>query len=307
MDELEPLRLAVVGTATSVQQVARRSGEFASFRATAEFPTADGTPSSLADWLDGEPTAEADAVCFIDEQSCSVALAEQSIGQGLHVWCAGPLTADTTMLDSVAAQAAAAGVTLVCGGAARYTSGAQLAADALASGNLGRLVCLRALQLGADPHARWPLGELLALANTLAGDAVATVYGQSAGKRHLSVSLSYTGGATALLALGAASGTPPLSELMMIGNRGAFYDTMAPTALLMLPAGDGDTAAYSEEDGGPVLGRWADQCARAVLAGDTPPVTPQLARQVAELMNHVERSVQNGVPVPASSAGESDE
>ena len=162
------------------------------------------------------------------------------------------------MLDSVAAQAAAANVTLVCGGAACYTSGARLAADALASGALGRLVCLRALQLGADPQARWPLAELLALANTLAADMVATVYGQSAGKRHLSISLSYVGGATALLALGAAPGTPPVNELMVLGNRGAFYDTMAATALLMLPAGDGDAGAYREEGrraGARTLGR----------------------------------------------------
>ena len=99
------------------------------------------------------------------------------------------------MLEAVAARAAAADVTLVCGGAAGYTGGARLAADALASGALGRLVCLRSLQLGSDPHARWPLAEQLALANSLAADTVTSVYAQSAGKRHLSVSLSYAGGA----------------------------------------------------------------------------------------------------------------
>ena len=236
MDEQKPLRLAVVGTATSVRQLARRSGEFASFRVTAEFAD-DGNSSEIGDWLDGEPTAQADAVCFLDEHVSSVALAEQSIARGLHMWCAGPLTDDVYLLDSVAAEAAAANVTLVCGGAALYTGGAGLAADALASGALGRLVCLRALQLGGDPQALWPLAEQLALANGLANDMVATVYGQSAGKRHLSVSVSYVGGATALLALGAAPGTPPVHELMVLGNRGAFYDTMASTALLMLPAG----------------------------------------------------------------------
>ena len=249
MDEQKPLRLAVVGTATSVRQLARRSGEFASFRVTAEFAD-DGNSSEIGDWLDGEPTAQADAVCFLDEHVSSVALAEQSIARGLHVWCAGPLTAEAGVLDAVAAEAAAANVTLVCGGAAGYTSSARLAADALASGAVGRLVCLRSLQLGGDPQARWPLAEQLALANTLAADMVATVYGQSAGKRHLSVSLSYVGGATALLALGAAAGTPPVHELMVLGNRGAFYDTMASTALLMLPAGEKDGGAYREEDAG---------------------------------------------------------
>ena len=297
MDEQEPLRLAVVGTATSVQQVARRSGEFASFRVTTEFPAADGVPSAVADWLDGEPTAAADAVCFLDEEVSSVALAEQSIARGLHVWCAGPLTGETDVLDAVAAQAAAADVTLVSGGAAGYTGGAQLAADALASGALGRLVCLRALQLGGDLQARWPLAEQLALANTFAADMAATVYGRSAGKRHLSVSVSYVGGATALLALGAAPGTPPVHELMVLGNRGAFYDTMASTALLMLPAGDGAGGAYREEDAGPALARWADQCVQAVVGSAAPPVTVEQAREVAELMNHIEQAVESGEPV----------
>ena len=201
------------------------------------------------------------------------------------------------MLESVAAQAAAANVTLVCGGAARYTSGARLAADALASGALGRLVCLRTLQLGGDPQALWPLAEQLALANTLAADMVATVYGQSAGKRHLSVSLSYVGGATALLALGAAPGTPPVHELMVLGNRGAFYDTMAATALLMLPAGEGDGGAYREEDAGPALARWADQCAQAAAGGAAPPVTVEQAREVVELMNYIEQAVESGEPM----------
>ena len=80
MDEQEPLRLAIVGTATSVRQLARRSGEFASFRVTAEF-AADSNPSAVGDWLDGEPTAQADAVCFLDEQVSSVALAERSIAR----------------------------------------------------------------------------------------------------------------------------------------------------------------------------------------------------------------------------------
>jgi predicted dehydrogenase len=296
MDEQKPLRLAVVGTATSVRQLARRSGEFASFRVTAEFAD-DGNSSEIGDWLDGEPTAQADAVCFLDEHVSSVALAEQSIARGLHVWCAGPLTAEADVLDSVAAQAAAADVTLVSGGAAGYTGGAQLAADALASGALGRLVCLRTLQLGGDPQARWPLAEQLALANSLADDMVATVYGQSAGKRHLSVSVSYVGGATALLALGAAPGTPPVHELMVLGNRGAFYDTMAATALLMLPAGEGDGGAYREEDAGPALARWADQCAQAAAGGAAPPVTVEQAREVVELMNYIEQAVESGEPM----------
>ena len=296
MDEREPLRLAIVGTATSVQQLARRSGEFASFRVTAEFAD-DGNSSEVGDWLDGEPTAAADAVCFLDEHVSSVALAEQSIARGLHVWCAGPLTAEADVLDSVAAQAAAADVTLVSGGAAGYTGGAQLAADALASGALGRLVCLRTLQLGGDPQALWPLAEQLALANSLADDMVATVYGQSAGKRHLSVSVSYVGGATALLALGAAPGTPPVHELMVLGNRGAFYDTMAATALLMLPAGEGDGGAYREEDAGPALARWADQCAQAAAGGAAPPVTVEQAREVVELMNYIEQAVESGEPM----------
>ena len=296
MDEQKPLRLAVVGTATSVRQLARRSGEFASFRVTAEFAD-DGNSSEIGDWLDGEPTAQADAVCFLDEQVSSVALAEQSIARGLHVWCAGPLTAEAGVLDAVAAEAAAANVTLVCGGAALYTGGAGLAADALASGALGRLVCLRALQLGGDPQALWPLAEQLALANTLADDMVATVYGQSAGKRHLSVSVSYVGGATALLALGAAPGTPPVHELMVLGNRGAFYDTMASTALLMLPAGEGDGGAYREEDAGPALARWADQCAQAAAGSAAPPVTVEQAREVVELMNYIEQAVESGEPM----------
>ena len=296
MDEREPLRLAIVGTATSVQQLARRSGEFASFRVTAEFAD-DGNSSEIGDWLDGEPTTAADAVCFLDEQVSSVALAERSIAAGLHVWCAGPLTAEADVLDSVAAQAAAADVTLVSGGAAGYTGGAQLAADALASGALGRLVCLRTLQLGGDPQALWPLAEQLALANSLADDMVATVYGQSAGKRHLSVSVSYVGGATALLALGAAPGTPPIHELMVLGNRGAFYDTMAATALLMLPAGEGDGGAYQEEDAGPALARWADQCAQAAAGGAAPPVTVEQAREVVELMNYIEQAVESGEPM----------
>ncbi len=307
MDEQGPLRLAVVGTATSVRQVARRSGEFASFRVTAEFPAADGDPSAVADWLAGEPTTEAEAVCFLDEEVSSVALAEQSIARGLHVWCAGPLTAEASVLDSVAAQAAAANVTLVCGGAARYTSGARLAADALASGALGRLVCLRSVQLGGDALARWPLAELLALANSLAADTVTTVYGRSAGKRHLSVSLSYAGGATALLALGAAPGTPPVTELMVLGDRGAFYDTMASTALLMLPAGEGDAGAYREEDAGPALGHWADQCVQAILTAAAPPVTGPQAREVVELMNHIEQAVRSGHPVVVSGVGADDE
>ena len=297
MDEQEPLRLAIVGTATSVRQLARRSGEFASFRVTAEFPAADSNPSAVGNWLDGEPTAVADAVCFLDEQVSSVALAERSIAAGLHVWCAGPLTAEADVLDAVAAQAAAADVTLVSGGAAGYTGGAQLAADALASGALGRLVCLRTLQLGGDPQALWPLAEQLALANSLADDMVATVYGQSAGKRHLSVSVSYVGGATALLALGAAPGTPPIHELMVLGNRGAFYDTMAATALLMLPAGEGDGGAYREEDAGPALARWADQCAQAAAGGAAPPVTVEQAREVVELMNYIEQAVESGEPM----------
>ena len=296
MDEQKPLRLAVVGTATNVRQLARRSGEFASFRVTAEFAD-DGNSSEVGDWLDGEPTAAADAVCFLDEHVSSVALAEQSIARGLHVWCAGPLTAEADVLDSVAAQAAAADVTLVSGGAAGYTGGAQLAADALASGALGRLVCLRTLQLGGDPQALWPLAEQLALANSLADDMVATVYGQSAGKRHLSVSVSYVGGATALLALGAAPGTPPVHELMVLGNRGAFYDTMAATALLMLPAGEGDGGAYREEDAGPALARWADQCAQAAAGGAAPPVTVEQAREVVELMNYIEQAVESGEPM----------
>ncbi len=296
MDEQKPLRLAVVGTATSVRQLARRSGEFASFRVTAEFAD-DGNSSAVGNWLDGEPTAVADAVCFLDEHVSSVALAEQSIARGLHMWCAGPLTAEADVLDSVAAEAAAANVTLVCGGAAGYTSSARLAADALASGALGRLVCLRALQLGGDPQARWPLAEQLALANTLAADMVATVYGQSAGKRHLSVSLSYVGGATALLALGAAVGTPPVHELMVLGNRGAFYDTMASTALLMLPAGEGDADAYREEDAGPALARWADRCAQAAAGSAAPPVTLEQAREVLELMSYIEQALESGEPV----------
>ena len=306
MDEQKPLRLAVVGTATSVRQLARRSGEFASFRVTAEFAD-DGNSSEIGDWLDGEPTAQADAVCFLDEQVSSVALAERGISRGLHVWCAGPLAAEASVLDSVAAQAAAANVTLVCGGAAGYTSGARLAADALASGALGRLVCLRALQLGGDTQARWPLAELLALANTLAADMVATVYGQSAGKRHLSISLSYVGGATALLALGAAPGTPPVNELMVLGNRGAFYDTMAATALLMLPAGEGDGGAYREEDAGPALGHWADRCAQAAQGSAAPPVTVEQAREVVELMNHIEQAVESGEPVVVRDMEEDDD
>ncbi len=297
MDEQGPLRLAVVGSATSVRQLARRSGEFASFRVTSECAADDGDLSAVEDWLDGEPTAVADAVCFLDEEVNSVALAKQSIAAGLHVWCAGPLTAEADALESVAAQAAAANVTLVCGGAAGYTGGVRLAADALTSGALGRLVCLRSLQLGSDPHARWPLAEQLALANSLADDMVATVYAQSAGKRHLSVSLSYVGGATALLALGAAPGTPPVSELMVLGNRGAFYDTMAATALVMLPAGEGASGAYQEEDAGPALARWADRCAQAAAGSADPPVSVEQAREVLELMKHIEQVVERGEPV----------
>ena len=297
MDEQGPLRLAVVGSATSVRQLMRRSGEFASFRVTSECAAAGGDLSAVEDWLAGEPTAAADAVCLLDEQVSSVALAEQSIARGLHVWCAGPLTGEADVLESVAAQAAAANVTLVCGGSAGYTNSARLAADALASGALGRLVCLRSLQLGSDPHARWPLAEQLALANALADDMVATVYAQSAGKRHLSVSLSYAGGATALLALGAAPGTPPVSELMVLGNRGAFYDTMAATALIMLPAGEGAGGAYQEEDAGPALARWADRCAQAAAGSAAPPVTVEQAREVLELMGHIEQVLESGEPM----------
>ncbi len=306
MDEQGPLRLAVVGSVTSVRQLARRSGEFASFRVTAEF-SGGGNSSAVGDWLDGEPSNTADAVCFLDEQVSSVVLAEQSIARGLHVWCAGPLTAEADALESVAAQAAAANVTLVCGGVAAYTSGAQLAADALASGALGRLVCLRALQLGGDPTDRWPLAEQLALANSLAADTATTVYGQSAGKRHLSVSLSYAGGVTALLALGAAPGTPPVDELMVLGNRGAFYDTMAATTLLMLPAGAGAGGAYREEDAGPALARWADRCAQAAAGSAAPPVTVEQAREVVELMMHIEQAVESGEPVVVRGMGAEDE
>ncbi len=306
MDEQGPLRLAVVGSATSVRQLARRSGEFASFRVAAELPV-NGQPSAVGDWLDGEPTAAADAVCFLDEEVSSVALAERSIARGLHVWSAGPLTAEADALEAVAAQAAAANVALVCGGAAGYTSGACLAADALTSGALGRLVCLRSLQLGSDPQARWPLAEQLALANSLAADTVTTVYGRSAGKRHLSVSVSYVGGATALLALGAAPGTPPVNELMVLGNRGAFYDTMAATALLMLPAGEGTGGAYREEDAGPALARWADQCAQAAAGNAAPPVTVEQAREVVDLMSHIEHAVECGEPVVVRDMGEDDD
>ncbi len=303
MDEQRPLRLAVVGRGTSVRQVARRSGEFASFRVTAEFPAADGAPSAMANWLAGDPTAAADAVCILDEPACSVALAEESIARGLHVWCAGPLTAEADVLEAVAAQAAAANVTLVCGGVARYTGGARMAADALASGDLGRLVCLRSLQLGAAPTDRWPLAELLALSNTLAADMVATVYGQRVDKCHLSVSVSYAGGATALLALGAAPGTPPVHELMVLGNRGAFYDTMAATALLMLPAGAGDAGAYGEEDAGPALAGWVDQCAQAAVGRAAPPITVEQAREVVELMKHIEQAVESSEPVIVRDVG----
>ena len=306
MDEQGPRRLAVVGSATSIRQFARRSGEFASFRVTAEF-SGGGNSSAVGDWLDGEPAAAADAVCFLDEEVSSVALSERSIARGLHVWSAGPLTAEADALEAVAAQAAAANVTLVCGGAAGYASGARLAADALASGALGRLVCLRSLQLGGDLESRWPLAEQLALANNLAADMVTTVYGRSAGKRHLSVSLSYAGGATALLALGAAPGTPPVSELMVLGNRGAFYDTMAATALLMLPAGAGAGGAYREEDAGPALARWADQCAQAAAGSAAPPVTVEQAHEVVALMKHIERAVERGEPVVVRDMGEDDD
>ena len=297
MDEQGPLRLAVVGTATSVRQLARRSSEFASFRVTSECAADDGDLSAVEDWLNGKPKAAADAVCFLDEQVSSVALAERGIAHGLHVWCAGPLTGEADVLESVAAQAATANVTLVCGGAAGYTGGARLAADALASGALGRLVCLRSLQLGSDPHTRWPLAEQLALANSLADDMVATVYAQSAGKRHLSVSLSYAGGVTALLALGAAPGTPPVSELMVLGNRGAFYDTMAATALVMLPAGEGAGGAYQEEDAGPALARWADRCAQAAAGSGAPPVSVKQACEVLELMSYIEQVLESGEPM----------
>ena len=307
MDEQGPLRLAVVGTATSVRQLARRSGEFASFRVTSECAADDGDLSAVKDWLAGEPTAAADVVCFLDEEVSSAELAEQCIAAGLHVWCAGPLTANPDELDSVAAQAAAANVTLLCGGGAGHTNSARLAADALASGALGRLVCLRSSQLGSDPQALWPLAEQLALANSLANDLVATVYGQSAGGRHLSVSVSYAGGATALLALGAAPGTPPVSELMVLGNRGAFYDTMASTALVMLPAGEGEGGTYGEEDAGPALARWADRCVQAAAGSAAPPVTVEQAREVVELLNYIEQAVESGEPVTVRGVAEDED
>ena len=82
MDEQGPLRLAVVGTATSVRQLVRRSGEFASFRVTSECAADDGDLSAVKDWLAGEPTAAADVVCFLDEEVSSAELAEQCIAAG---------------------------------------------------------------------------------------------------------------------------------------------------------------------------------------------------------------------------------
>lgn len=307
MDVQKPLRVAIVGTSTNVRGLVRRNGEFESFLVTTEFPTVDDYESSLADWLSSDPTNEADAICYVEEQACSVTLAKQCITQGLHVWCAGPLTSNITLLTAIQAQAREANVTLVCGGTTRYTNSARLAENALSNGELGRPVCLRALELSAKPEAGWPLAELMALASAFFDDLPSSVYAQTVGKQHLSVSLSYPGGATALLALGAAPGSPQLSELMLLGDRGAFYDTMAPTAVLMLPAKGGAADVYSEDDASQPLGGWLDQCAQSVMTSAPPPVTESLACEIANLIDHVELAVRVGAPVMVNSVERTNE
>ena len=70
-----------------------------------------------------------------------------------------------------------------------------------------------------------------------------------------------------------------------------------PRALLMLPAGAGAGGVYREEDAGPALARWADQCAQAAAGNAAPPVTVEQAHEVVALMKHIERAVERGEPV----------
>lgn len=104
-------------------------------------------------------------------------------------------------------------------------------AAAIAQNRIGSPVCLRAFfQLSAD-HGRLlqTMGEALAAASQWFSSPPARVFalgGIAAGE--ITAIVEYAGGQTALVCVGVLRNAPPLSNLLLIGNRGTLRFEDAP-------------------------------------------------------------------------------
>ena len=108
---------------------------------------------------------------------------------------------------------------------------------ALDTGRAGQPVlvrCTAALVDDAD-ELQPAMGQLLALAGGWLGAAPSKVYAQGSEEQgHLSATVEFDGGATAILAVTLGHGSPTI-DLAVVGNRGAVYQNES-----LVPARDGD-------------------------------------------------------------------
>ena len=192
---------------------------------------------------------------------------------GRHVLAAGPPAANVADFDRLQELCQRKGVALVCGGVPRFARRHRLVREVLSEGRIGEPVFIRYTDPGADATNDWDIAAAIDLVGWLFGMAPAAVYAQGVGNgagetpSHLSISLTYPNGSTALVSIGSPAGAPASPTLMALGRRGALYDNQTSTSQIVL------------------AGRQAK------------PITPEVDDPFEAWLDHVSNSIRSGVLV----------
>ena len=215
---------------------------------------------------------------------------------GRHVLAGGPPATDPAEFDRLLHLCQRKGVALVCGGVSRFGRRHRLVREVLSEDRIGEPVFIRYTDPGADATNDWDVAAAIDLANWLLGATPNAIYAQAVRKSpgepdsHLSISVTYPNGATALVSLGSPAGSPGSPTLMVLGRRGALYDNQASTSQIVL-AGDRAKPLSPEVDD--PFAVWlrsvSDSIRSGTVAGDWPD-----GRLSLELLGMVRASLASG-------------
>lgn len=215
---------------------------------------------------------------------------------GRHVLAAGPPASNVDDLERLQRLCQQKGVSLVCGGVPRFARRHQLAKKVLSEGRIGEPVFIRYTDPGADATNDWDVAAAIDLAGWLFGTNPNAIYAQSAGKQaaspasHLSISVTYPSGATALVSLGAPAGAPSSPTLMVLGRRGALYDDHASTSQIVLA---GERATPLTPEVADPFETWLDHVSDAIRSGVQAGDWPD-GRLLLELLGLIRASLSSG-------------
>lgn len=209
---------------------------------------------------------------------------------GRHVLALGPPATDLADFDQLSQVCQRNRVALIVGGVSRFARRHRLARKTVSEGRIGEPVFVRYSDPGADATNDWAVASVIDLAGWIFGLTPVAIYAQGIGNRpgeqpsHLTISVSYPNGATALISLGSPAGSPSYPTTSVLGRRGALYDNQTGTSQIILA---GEQAIALTPEGNDPVEAWLDGVSDSIRSGIITRDWPdgRLSLEILELLN----------------------